>query len=112
MQMTRHRVRPSVHIDNSEKCPSCAGTGKISNALATGDLIEQHIEYLFKHQHLPSLSIWLHPYLYAYFTKGIFSKKFRWWLKYKRSVEIREDAALGVTEFRFHNHKGEAIHLA
>ena len=112
MQITRHRVRPSVHIDNSEKCPSCSGTGKIVNALSTGDLIEKHIEYFFTQRRTRALSIELHPYLYAYFTKGIFSKRIHWKLKYKRSVSLRSDPNLGVTEFRFLDHKGEVIDLA
>ena len=112
MQITRHRVRPSVHIDSSEKCPSCDGTGKIANALATGDLIERHIEYFFKQQHARALFIELHPYLYAYFTKGMLSKRVQWKWKYKRSVSLKANPKLGVTEFYFYDHKREAIDLA
>lgn len=111
MQMTRHRVRPSIRIDNSEKCPSCSGTGKVTNLLGLADLIEQHIEYLFKQQYLRALSIRVHPYLYAYFTKGLLSKKFHWWWKYRRTISLKKDSSLSITTFKFQDHKGTNIDL-
>ena len=111
MQMTRHRVRPSVRIDKSEKCPSCGGAGKVSNILGLADLIEKHMEYLLTQRHLRSLSIRLHPYLYAYFSKGFFSFQFLWWWKYKRPIKLKKDPSLGITEFFFLDPKGTIIPL-
>ena len=111
MQMTRHRVRPSIRIDKSERCPACRGSGKVSNVLGLADLIEQHLDYLITQRHLPKLSITLHPYLYAYFSKGLISTQLRWWWKYKKYIPLRKEPGLGITEFIFRDAKGDPIPL-
>ena len=111
MQLTRHRVRPAIRIDNSETCPSCSGSGKVANVLAIGELIGQHIDYLFTRRKERSLHITLHPYLYAYFTKGFLSTQLRWRLKYRRKVHLLADHALGITSFRFQDYRGDSISL-
>ena len=111
MQLTRHRVRPSVRIDKSEKCPSCAGSGKVANVLALGELLEQHVNYLFVRNKERALHIFLHPYLHAYFTKGLFSKRFQWKWRYKRSVKLTSDHEMSITDFRIENHLQKVIDL-
>ena len=41
MQMTRHRVRPTIQIETSEQCPTCAGTGKVESVLGISEIIEK-----------------------------------------------------------------------
>ena len=53
----------------------------------------------------------IHPFLFAYYTKGVFSKRFKWWLKYKRWVNLVKDTSLGITEFHFLNKDGEEIEM-
>ena len=88
VQITRQRVRPELSISTGEVCPTCKGSGKISASLQTADIIEGHIDHLFTKQNEKKLTLTVHPFLYAYYTKGLFSKKFKWWWKYKKTVNI------------------------
>ena len=111
MQITRHRVRPSIRIDKSEQCPACHGTGKVSNVLGLADLIEQHLDYLITQRHLRKVSITLHPYLHAYFSKGLFSTQLLWWWKYKQHIPLKKNPALSITEFVFQDAHNQIIPL-
>jgi ribonuclease G len=111
MQITRERVRPQMNIATSEVCPACNGTGKITASILVTDQIEQHIEHLFVKQNEKELVLALHPFLFAYYTKGIISKRVKLFFKYKRWVNLIKDSSLGITEFHFLNKDGEEIDL-
>ena len=111
MQITRERVRPQVNIVTKEVCPSCNGTGSITASILITDQIEQGIQHLFEKQNEPNLVLALHPFLHAYYSKGIFSKRFKWWMKYKKWVELVRDSSLGITEFHFLTKDGEEIEM-
>jgi len=53
----------------------------------------------------------LHPFLYAYYNKGIISKRVKMYFKYRRWVDMVKDSSLGITEFHFLNKDGEEIDL-
>jgi ribonuclease G len=111
MQITRERVRPQVNIVTKEVCPTCNGTGSITASILITDQIENSLQHLFEKQNESGLVLALHPFLFAYYTKGIFSKRFRWWMKYKRWVNLVKDTSLGITEFHFLNKDGEEIEM-
>ncbi|HEY8401779.1 MAG TPA: Rne/Rng family ribonuclease [Cytophagaceae bacterium] len=111
MQITRERVRPEVNITTLEKCPTCNGTGKINASILVSDLIESNLEYIFTKQNEKHISILLHPYLHAYFTKGLISRRVKWYFKYKRWVKVEKDTSLGITEYKFLNEQGEEIEV-
>jgi len=112
MQITRERVRPQMNITTKEVCPSCNGTGKITASILVSDLIQNNIEHLLVKQNEKDLVLAVHPYLYAYFTKGFISQRMRWYFKYKRWVKLVTDSSMGVTEFKFLNKEGEEIQLS
>jgi ribonuclease G len=112
MQITRERVRPQMNIATKEVCPSCNGTGKIEASILVTDKIEGHVNHLFEKQNENKLTLALHPFLHAYYTKGIISKRMKWVFKYKRSVELIKDSSLAITEYKFLNKDGEEIELA
>jgi ribonuclease G len=111
MQITRERVRPQMNIATKEVCPTCNGTGKITASILVSDLIEKNIEHLLVKQNEKDLVLAVHPYLHAYFTKGIFSRRVKWWWKFKRWVAIEMDTSMPVTEFKFVNKEGEEIQV-
>ncbi|HTH58400.1 MAG TPA: Rne/Rng family ribonuclease [Cyclobacteriaceae bacterium] len=111
MQITRERVRPQMNIVTREVCPTCNGTGKINASILVTDLIESNIQHLFEKQNEKKLLLSLHPFLYAYYTKGIISKRVKLYFKYKRWIEMVKDSSLGITEFHFLNKDGEEIDL-
>ncbi|MBX2961183.1 MAG: Rne/Rng family ribonuclease [Cyclobacteriaceae bacterium] len=111
MQITRERVRPQVNIATLEACPSCNGTGKITASILVSDLIDKNLDHLLVKQNESSLVLAIHPYVYAYFTKGIFSQRVKWFFKYKRWINLEADTSLGVTEYKFLTKEGEEILL-
>ncbi len=111
MQITRERVRPQMNIATKEVCPTCNGSGKITASILVTDQIENHIQHLFEKQNEKHLVLALHPFLYAYYNKGIISKRVKMYFKYKRWVDMVKDSSLGITEFHFLNKDGEEIDL-
>ncbi len=111
MQITRQRVRPEVNITTAESCPTCNGTGTITASIHIADQIEYSLKHLLEDQNERGLSLVVHPYLAAYFTKGVFSIQFKWWKKYFKWVKIIEDSSLAVTEYSFLNSMKEEIKL-
>ncbi len=112
MQITRERVRPQMNIATKEVCPTCNGTGTISASILVSDLIEKNIEHLITKQNEKELVLAVHPYLYAFFTKGFISQRVRWYFRYKRWVKIVKDTSLAIVEFKFLNREGEEIQLS
>ncbi|PSL03290.1 Rne/Rng family ribonuclease [Cecembia rubra] len=111
MQITRQRVRPEVNIVTKETCPSCGGTGKIQASILVADQLEKDLDHIATIQNVSKIHIGLHPYLYAYFTHGIISKRVRWFFKYFKWVRLIKDSSLPVTEYKFLDDTGEEIEL-
>lgn len=111
MQVTRQRVRPEMNIATKEVCPTCNGTGKVTPTILISDEIEKNLDHLIKSQNEKGLILVLHPYLYAYFTKGMLSKRTKWLLKYNTFIKLVQDSSLAISEFKFINKAGEPIEL-
>ncbi len=112
MQITRQRMKPEMNINTQEVCPTCNGTGKISSTLLLEDEIEKNLSYLLTHQH-GDLTLIVHPFLYAYFTKGGFlrSKQWKWRYKYGKKVNLKENSNYHLTEYHFFDKHEEEIKL-
>ncbi|MEM6524893.1 MAG: Rne/Rng family ribonuclease [Bacteroidota bacterium] len=109
MQITRQRVRPEMNITTREVCPTCNGSGKISASILVSDQIERNIEYLLSKQNEKDISVVVHPFIYAYFTKGTMSRRLKWYLKYFKWVKLIQDSSIPITEYKFYNKLGEEI---
>ena len=111
MQITRQRVRPEMSVVTREVCPTCGGTGTIQASILVTDIIEQNLEYILTKQNERGIQIMMHPYLYAYYTKGFWSKQMQWFSKYKTWVTLIKDSSFGINEFKFYNKHGEEIEV-
>ena len=111
MQITRQRVRPEMNIITREVCPTCSGSGKVSATILISDQVDTNINHLLEHQNERKLVLVCHPFLYAYFTKGFLSRRFKWYLRHKRWVEIIQDSSLSISEFSILDKNGEEIEL-
>ena len=111
MQITRQRVRPELNITTAETCPSCNGTGQITASIQVADDIENMLAHLLVDQNEKNITLVLHPYLYSYFTRGVKSVRFKWFMKYHKWVKLVEDSSLALTEYRFLNSELEVIEL-
>jgi ribonuclease G len=106
MQITRQRVRPAVEMQVMETCPTCLGKGKVQPSILFTDQVQEQIETM-KAQYGRGLRLHLHPYIYAYVSKGMWSMKKQWRIKY--GVHTIENQSLGMLETKFFNRKGEAL---
>ncbi|MEM6644211.1 MAG: Rne/Rng family ribonuclease [Bacteroidota bacterium] len=111
MEITRQRVRPELSIKTKETCPSCSGSGKISASIQVADQVENMIKYIFESQNEKKITLALHPYLYAFFTAGFFSRRTKWFFNYGRWVKMVEDSSKALTEFELLNARGEVIQV-
>ena len=111
MQITRQRLRPVTTIDTLEQCPVCHGTGKIKPAILIEESIENIIEFLIYKQSEPKITIEVHPFLYAYLTKGFISKRVKWYFKYKKWIRLRQNSNSHLLQYKFFNKDMEEIIL-
>jgi ribonuclease G len=111
VQITRQRVRPEMNIDILEKCPVCDGTGEMKPSMLFVDEIENNVRYLVQDQNEKGLTLVLHPYIYAYLTKGLFSQQVKWYFKFKRWIKMRPDKSYHFLEYHFFNKNDDEIKI-
>ncbi len=109
MQITRQRIRPETNITTVEVCPTCNGTGQISASILVTDEIESNIDHLLTTQNQKGITLYVHPFLHSYYTKGIVSKQMKWYLKFYKWVKIVKDTSLGITDYKLHDEHGDEI---
>jgi hypothetical protein len=51
----------------------------------------------------------VHPYLHAYFTKGLFSRQWKWFMKYKQWIPVNSRTDNQLLEYRFKNKDNQEI---
>ncbi len=111
VQITRQRVRPEMNVHILEKCPTCEGTGEIRPSILITDDIENNLSYLIREQNERRLLLCVHPYIYAYFTKGLFNRKWRWYFRFKRRIRLHPMPSYHFLEYHFFNKAGDEIKM-
>lgn len=111
IQITRQRVRPEMDIKTAEKCPCCDGDGESQATILLIDDIENHLRYILQQLNHKKVSLTTHPFIAAYLTKGFYSLQRKWFLKYKKWVQVKPSDAYQFLEYRFFDSKNEEISL-
>ncbi len=111
IEITRQRVRPETDIKTSEACPTCNGTGEVQASILLAEEIESNLNYLLTDRKEAAVSLLVHPYLEAYFTKGIISIQVKWFFKYKKWIQVRSVTANHLLQYSFVNKNNEEITL-
>ncbi|MBU2651006.1 MAG: Rne/Rng family ribonuclease [Bacteroidetes bacterium] len=111
VQITRQRVRPEMSVEILEQCPVCEGTGKIKPSIILTDEIENNILYLLKEQNEDYIKIVMHPYLYAFLTKGMISMRLRWYFKFRKWIHIQPNNNYHFLEYRFYNRNNDELKM-
>lgn len=111
IQITRQRVRPETNVKILEQCPFCEGSGEIRASISLIDDIENRITYLLKEQNESKIKLLVHPYLYGYLTKGLYSRHIKWYFHYKQWIKLGYSNNYHFLEYRFFNKTGEEIKL-
>ena len=65
--------------------------------------LEEQISLLILHQKLTKFTLVVHPFLYAYLTKGLWSIQWKWWWHYWRWISIKKNEDYGITEYKIFN---------
>lgn len=111
VEITRQRVRPETDIKTSEVCPTCNGTGEVQAAIVFAEEIEGQLKNLIVDQKLSKLTLRLHPFLASYFTSGIPSRQWKWFMKYKKWIKIEEVTNYHLLEFKFFDQNKKEVTL-
>tara|TARA_Y100000589_G_scaffold162041_1_gene153972 strand:- start:36813 stop:38360 length:1548 start_codon:yes stop_codon:yes gene_type:complete len=101
VEITRQRVRPQTDIVTSEKCPACSGKGEVQASILVADEIENNLNYLINKSFDKRFSLVVHPYLEAYFKKGILSRQMKWLFKYKKWIPVRGLSSQNLLQYTF-----------
>ncbi len=101
VEITRQRVRPATKIETAELCPTCQGTGKIQASIVYAEEIENKLSVLIEDRHLKNITLTVHPYLQSYFTQGLFSRRWKWFRKYKQWVKVEGDNTNHLLQYKF-----------
>ena len=110
VEITRQRVRPQTDIVTAESCPTCNGTGEVQASILLAEEIENNLDYLMQ-KNEKSVALVAHPYLAAFFTKGIISQQMRWFFKYKKWIPVRGLSSQHLLQYSFVDNDNEEIAL-
>ncbi len=111
VEITRQRVRPETDINTSETCPTCNGTGEVQASILYAEEIESNLDYLLGERKEKYVMLQVHPYLEAYFKRGLISKQWKWFFKYKKWISVHGISAFHLLQYNFVNKEKEEITL-
>src|SRR6056297_1064491 len=100
VQITRQRIRPSVVNSVSKVCPMCGGTGSVVSQDTIVIDIESWISKLKYSTKYRAVDIYINPFLKSFLTKGLFSQRVKWMLKYKMRITLVADDNISLNEFK------------
>lgn len=111
VQVTRQRVRPEMNVEILEQCPVCEGTGKIKPSIIFMDEIENNLKYLLQDQNEKNVTLAVHPFIHAYFTKGLISTHIKWMMKYNKIFKVMAVQNFHVLEYKFFNQNNDQLSI-
>ncbi|MCQ2269628.1 MAG: Rne/Rng family ribonuclease [Bacteroidales bacterium] len=111
LEITRQRVKEATIIETTEQCPACHGTGKIKPAILLQEELENTLEFLMEKQGEQNITIGVHPFVYAYLTKGLPSIQVKWFFRFKNWIHLKSNQSYYLTQFKFFNKDMDEIML-
>lgn len=106
IQITRQRTRPEKQIETREENPNAHG--EILAPIVVVERMEEAIRNLIQKEK-GKLHLHVHPFVEAYLTKGISSIQMKWFLRYKKWVNIIPRDSFKYLEYRLYNAKKEEL---
>ena len=108
IQITRQRVRPEINIKTKEENPS--KQGEVDAPIMLIDRITTDLEeIIFQSNYNGRITLNIHPFIAAYLTKGLFSIRLKWFLKYRKWIKILPRDAYSYLEYRFKTNDGTPL---
>ncbi|TVR14625.1 MAG: Rne/Rng family ribonuclease [Balneolaceae bacterium] len=100
IQITRQRIRPSVVNSVSKVCPMCGGSGSVVSQDTIVTDVESWISKFKFSTDYRAVDIYVNPYLRSFLSKGFFSQRWRWMLKYRMRITFVADQTISLNEFK------------
>lgn len=101
MQITRQRVRPEMHIETQESCPTCKGTGKIEPSILFEEILLTRLEQWMRDKNPKKVLLHVHPYMAAYLKSGFPSLRIKWSMRFGAWISIRPIQGFSYLEYWF-----------
>jgi len=101
VQITRQRIRQSVHLSFSEACPTCGGTGLVQSKATTINQIERWIKRFKSESKEFRLELRANPTIAQYLSQGTISRMTRIQFKFFVKVRLVPDASIPMDDFKF-----------
>ena len=111
MQITRQRVRPEMHIETEETCPTCYGSGKRAPAILLPEEIENAVRYAVEKLHLKKLTLRVHPIVDAYLKRGFPSLALEWKFRYSMKLKVVPSDSLSFLEYEILDQDNKKVSL-
>ena len=111
IEITRQRVRPEMNIKTVENCPACDGKGKVEATVLIVDEIEDKLNHALTVDKQKQVAIAAHPFIAAYLSKGLLSKRIKWFFKYKKWVKIRPIYAYHILQYALFDKNDDELSL-
>ncbi len=108
MQITRQRVRPIAIGETSDTCPTCHGTGRVEPTILLENKIEGQIQLLAE-KGCKYVDLKVSPYVKAYLSEGLLSKRLRWIFKHNLYIKLSTDQSVGMIDVGYFDRKGESL---
>ena len=110
MQITRQRVRPVIDVDVTEVCPVCQGKGKTQSTLLFVDEVERILASYIQ-QFGKGITMYVHPYVCAYITKGWWNSLKRQWGRKYGKFKILPSEDLGFFSYKLYDKNKNELKL-
>lgn len=111
IEITRQRVRPEMNIKTVEKCPACNGTGEVEASVLVIDEIEDKLNHAMNEFSGKNVTICAHPFIAAYLTSGLMSRRMKWFMKYKKWVKIRPIYSYHFLQYTFFDNEDNEMSI-
>jgi ribonuclease G len=108
MQITRQRVRPIAVAETSDVCPTCYGSGKVEPTILLEEKIEGQIQ-LLSERGCKYVDLKVSPYVAAYLSRGLWSRRMRWICKYKLRIKLTADPSVGMIDVSYLDKEGKSL---
>ncbi|XCI75246.1 MAG: Rne/Rng family ribonuclease [Flavobacteriales bacterium] len=107
VQMTRHRVRPELSVTTNEPNPN--DSKEVSSPLAHVHHMESVLESMIEDPVHKKITLHTHPFIAAYLKQGWPSIRLKWFLCYKRWIDIVPRDSFRYLEYQFLNEKNKIL---
>jgi ribonuclease G len=105
VQITRQRIRQSIHLSFSEACPTCGGTGLVQSKASTINQIERWIKRFKSESREFRLELHANPTIAEYLAQGTISRMTKIQFKFFVKVRLVPDPNIQMDDFRFFSAK-------